>query len=231
MRAEDCSLTITIPNGGTDAHISMTEPNGVAKQKTVSVDDIVSNLASSYRFSSGLVPKGTRFFCGTPTDYLIGIESEARVRRLEARGNENRDMMIPFPMCLFVFSVRARRIRQTWVLTLKRPLETENDLAYNFPFGNTYSDGHVCWGEARLPEIHQPMELVGIINMFLDSGFNGDLVEDYNYIPPTNYEEGEHRVECFWSLLRYLEGKDVYPEEMLRENGRTLQQIMRFNGE
>ncbi len=218
MKVEDCSLTITIPGAGTDAHVSIVAPDGISKQKTVSVDDIVANLASSYRFSTGLLPKGTRFFSGSLNDYLICIEMEERVRKMRSVGNEERTRMIPFPKCLFIFFVRSNKIIQTYIHSLKKNLESDKDTLYHFPFGNVYQDGHVCWGGASLMKVNQPMELVGIINIFLDSGFNGDLIEENTYLAPSSYKKGESRIRDFWSLLNYLEKRDAYPSSMLKRS-------------
>jgi hypothetical protein len=226
MKPQNCNLVITIPDTGIDANVAMVKPDGTLTQKTVLIDDIVSNLASSFKFSTGMLPRGTRFFSGSGENYIIAIEMGDRVRRMVSKSKQKKIINIPFPKCFFVFWVEANRIKQTYVFSLKNPINAETDTLYNFPFGNVYQDGHVCWGEAKLPKINCAMELVGVINIFLGSGFNGDLIEGWSFGQPKKYEEGECKVKCFWTLLKYLENKTIFPREMLKTSPRTLQKII-----
>jgi hypothetical protein len=112
------------------------------------------------------------------------------------------------------------------VYCARNQIQREEDRLCYFPFGNVYREGNVCWGSATLPNVGSAMELVGVINMFFDSNYNGDLFERDSFRQPSNYEEGEVRAEDFWSLIRYLNGKAEYPSEMLVSNNRTFQSVL-----
>jgi len=229
MTATNSELIIKLPAQSPHAHVTIIEQDGMHRQKDVSVEDLVSHLAQNHQFSTGLLPQGTRVYRGTRNDYTIAVELPAKVRPIRYTRYNDRDRrttdtaQIPFPVCLFVFSVRSNTIRRTNMFCARNPIQRLEDRLCFFPFGNVYGDGNICWGSAHLPNISTPMELVGVINIFLDSNYNGDLFERSHYRQPSRLEEGEPEPADFWSLVRYLNGKPEFPAEMLRSNDRTFQ--------
>ena len=228
--SQKSDLLIRIPSGSSEAQVTLTDDRGVEAHKTVVMDSLISNLTSSFKFSTGLLPNNTRFFSGTATDYIIGIESPSRVRRFlrssyttRSSGKLPNELKIPFPTCLFVFYVKGIKIRNTRVFSLRSPLSRSNDVMSRFPFGNTYQDGKVCWGSAKLPSISNPMMLVSCIATFYDAPFNGDLFDRQTFNRPLDTDIASD----FWSLLAYLNGKGTFPQEMLRDLRVNLNNIMR----
>jgi len=221
------NLIISIPHEGVDANISVQRQDGTTDQKTVSIRDIINNLASSHKFSTGLLPKGTRFFLGSTVDYFIGIGTDARKRIFRYGDTENN---IPFPYCFFAFIIKNKHIYKTYMYTSVRSLELETDRLYHFPYGNVYSHGEVCWGCVNLPEIRKPMDLVGVVNTFFSSNFNGDLFENYSFRHPEKYEDGELRIDSLYKMIEYVKNKDVFPTEMLNESDITLKNLIERGG-
>lgn len=223
-------LLIRVPAGSSEAQVTLTNEKGISSHKTVMMDNLISNLTSSFRFSTGLLPTNTRFFSGTTTDYVIGIESPARVRRFlrssyrtESTGKLPKELKIPFPACLFVFEVRGAKIKQSKAFALRGPASREIDTVCRFPFGNTYHDGRICWGSNSLPAINNPMGLVGCVATFYDAPFNGDLFDSTTYRRPLDSDD----VRDFWSMLVYLNGKEIFPQEMLHDLKIQLGRLMR----
>jgi hypothetical protein len=222
-------LTIRIPAGSSEAHITLTNEKGVANHKTVVMDNLISSLTSSFVFSTGLLPNNTRFFSGTMADYIIGIESPSRVRRFlqssySTAGKLPNELKIPFPTCMFVFKVKGFKIVDSKVFAMKGSAYKEGDTMFRLPFGNTYRDGRICWGSSnKLPAIANPMALVSVIAMFYDAPFNGDLYDDNTIARPHDNKN----VRDFWSMLVYLNGKETFPTEMLYSIGIQLSKLMR----
>lgn len=224
-------LVIRIPAGSSEAHVTLVDGKGMSNHKTIMVDNLISNLTSSFKFSTGLLPNNTRFFSGSASDYTIGIESPSRVRRfLQASytrtnaGKLPKELKIPFPTCLFVFEVHSGKIKQSKVYALRNPVAREIDTVYRFPFGNTYHDGKICWGGNKLVAIATPMNLVSVIATFFDAPFNGDLF-DGNTIRPSL--DKDMKDKDFWSMLVYLNGKEIFPPEMLYDLKIQLSRLMR----
>jgi hypothetical protein len=224
------NLVIKIPNGSSEAHITMIDEAGITSYKTVVMDSLISNLTSSFVISTGLIPNNTRFFSGTTSDYMIGIESPARVRRFLQTSYNTRDdlpkeLKIPFPTCLFIFSIEGSKIVESRVYAVNGPIHKENSLLYRFPFGNTYHNARICWGNAisKMSAINNPMSLVSVIALFYDAPFNGDLFDGQTINTP----QDNKKVIDFWSMLVYLNGKETFPQEMLYNIKTQLSKVMR----
>lgn len=221
-------LTIKIPAGSSEAHVTLIDEKGIANYKTVVVDSLISSLTSSFIFSTGLLPNNTRFFSGTTSDYIIGIESPPRVRRFlqsswSTRESLPKELRIPFPTCMFVFKVMGKKVVLTKVYALIGSLHRESDTVCRFPFGNTYKSGKICWGNNKIPAISNPMSLISVMNIFYDAPFNGDLYDSNTIVLPENNK----KVTDFWSALVYLNGKEIFPTEMLYDLKIKISTIMR----
>lgn len=228
MSLDNTDLVIRIKAGASDAHVSLTK-DGIAQCKTVALDDLISQLTASQKLSTGILPRNTRFFNGRPAQYRIGLETVARTRDFgvysrarEEVGQGKKVLRIPFPPCLFVFDVTAGRVNATKVFALKNLIAKKTDGLYNFPFGNVYPEGRVCWGSARLPQIKTPMNLISVVSVFFDSPFNGDLVNERTFKSPSG-----KRIPDFWSLVKYLDGKEFFPDNMLYKSHSSMSTLMK----
>lgn len=233
--SRNSKMTITLNADNTDATVSIVHPNGRVTEKCISVEDLMAALAQRHTLSTGILPSNTRFFKGDPNNYTIVIEAPAKVRRFLLQSNtqryeqgedyQPRELMVPFPNCLFCFYVNRRRIQNTIVLSMPTRLGSETDTLNRFPFGNTYDDGRVCWGQVRLPDITTPMSLVGVVASFFDAPFNGDLTDSDPFRVPSGVN-----VSNFWELVNHLEGATSFPQNMLRSAGITFRQMIRNTG-
>jgi hypothetical protein len=220
-------LIIKIPDNSPNANVTIIK-NNISKQKSISIEDLVSNLMSNYKLATGLMPPGTRYYKGSANDYTVCIETANKVRdfsveRWNASGTKKikEKIQIAYPLCLFVFRVVSNKLHVTKLFSLKYPLQTEQDALYMFPFSNVYcNDGRICWGHIVPPKVNKVMQLCDVINLFFSGEYNGDLAGN-NFMPPKNESFYD-----FWSLLKFLEGKKEYSTEWLKANGSQLRSIL-----
>jgi hypothetical protein len=215
-------ICIKIPANSSNASVTLTEENGKATHKSVTIDGIVSVLTSSVMISTGLLPTNTRFYSGSDYEYVIGIQSPPLVRRLRV-ANHKVVYEIPFPVCLFIFHVKNKSVVGARIFSAKNPVMKEGETLSRFPFGNTYKDGKICWGEARLPKISTPVQLSGCVALFFDAPFNGDLIDNYTINKPKDLAS----IEGIDSIISYLNGKDFFPQDMLYNLGIKVSELLR----
>lgn len=221
-------LIIKISEGSPNANITFTDDKGLVKQKSTEIESLISGLVSDYTLTTGLLPLGTRLYKGSNANFGIVIETPAKVRdmtlsKYNSTGSKriNEVIQVPYPVCLFYFNIKDGKMWDTRIHSLKYPIQSENDQLYCFPYSNVYRDGRVCWGEVTIPKIVKPMDLVGVINLFLGSQFNGDLAGG-NFTPPKDKNFND-----FWSLVNYVKPMQEFPIEVLAASGLTLKQILR----
>lgn len=213
-------LIIKIPANSPTAQVSFNKDN-LVRQKNIAIDDLVSTLASSYKFSTGVLPFGTRIFSGSSNRYVISIEAQAKIRDLNIRRYKDRNsegneqIQVPFPNCLFTFYIKNKVIYGSWMFALKGNFQIETDKLYMFPFSNVYADGKICWGTVGLPGIDKPSFLSDVIVLFFNSQYNGDM--GGAFVAPKDKPE----ICDFWSFTKYLADKKEFPTECLRDMGRV----------
>jgi hypothetical protein len=212
-------LLIKLPDGSSEAQLSLKNGN-LIEYKTVSIDELISNLISDFKFSTGILPNNTRFFSGTSIDYIIGIETPPIKRIFYKKSKESGKVKIyiPFPICIFIFHVIKEKVCDSKLFSLKNTLMRDKDILCRFPFGNTFTDGRICWGSNKLPKICIPMNLVSCIATFFDASFNWDLFDDQT-ISGKNWD--------FWKLIKELDEKESFPQEMLRQGNTNISKFMR----
>lgn len=221
-------MTIRLASTSSEAHVSIVGEDGTVEQKTISVDELIAQLTSSQRISTGILPRGTRFYRGHASDYFIAVELIPKKRKLLVTKADNKleGKNVPVPRCLFVARILNKCLNRSWLFALKQPFSNMNDLIFSFPFGNVYEKGLICWGNAKIPPIKKPLDLVSVIATFFDSPFNGDLSEsNYAFISPPIVPD-EYEVVELRTLIKYLDGMDEFPENMLYEKHIRLETLI-----
>jgi hypothetical protein len=191
--------------------------------KNVSIDSLVTSIVSNNKISTGILPRGTRFFSGTQSNYSIGIEVPRNIRSLRYVRDGIFEYNIPFPVCFFVFGIENCILKTTKVFSLSNPITSNNDFVFGFPFGNTYADGKVCWGGVNVPTINSPFELLSLIGLFLGSEYNGDLIGYHSFGTGSNEEIQTRSVK---SLLEFLNKKETFPNELLVKSEYQIKNFM-----
>lgn len=186
----------------------------LTRTKNISISSLIESLAANARLNSGLMPYGTIWFAGNQNEYSVLIEHPAFINKLNFGGVE---YSIPFPRCLFKFSVRNKRINASFVACLSHAVISGNDYLYSFPFGNVYNDRRICWGGVELPTIYSPLALRGAISLFFSSGFNGDLFlySGVKITPPV-----------FSNLIDITNGKEKFDVGILNKTNENVNSFM-----
>jgi len=221
-------LVIRISPNSTEATVII-EKGGVTAQKTVSVDDLAASLSANHQVNTGILPRGTRYYAGGGTNFTICTEAAPRVRSIVfdyyarrqaamANGKDKdykpSEISIPFPACLFVFTVKGGKLRTSKVVAVKQTLNATKDRVYRFPFGNTFGDARICWGYNNMPKFEKPMDAVSLMALFFDAPFNGDLLDSHTI---TEFKDGRKHIVDALALIKHIEGKEKFPEEALSE--------------
>jgi hypothetical protein len=227
MTVQNSEMIIKLNSNNSDTIVTLTDSNGRVVEKCVSAEDLMSNLAAQRSLSTGILPSNTRFFKGGQNNYVLVMESPAKIRNFtlhaaaqaHQEGYKPRQLMIPFPNCVLIFKVVNRRLFNTWVYSTANKISSVDNNLCVFPYGNIYQDGHVCWGQVQLPEINSPQNLSAVVALFFDAPFNGDLTYHRTFTNPRN---SDVVLNNFWDLVNYMDGKPNFPEEMLFSSGMNL---------
>lgn len=217
----ESEVTIRL-NGTSDATITIKKEDRIVN-KNVSLDSLVSCLAANYKISTGILPRGTRFFSGSSTNYRIGIEIPRNIRTLRYVKNGVFEYNIPFPVCFVIFSIENNIVFSTEVFSLRNPITSEDDYLYHFPFGNVYKEGKVCWGGVKVPTINSPFELLSLVGLFFNSEYNGDLIGSYSFNSNADMQIEQSFVK---TLFDALNNKEVFPNNILRKTEYHIKDFM-----
>lgn len=228
---DSAELNFRISGDNTDVSVSLISPDGRVQEKCISAEDLTASLARQHTMSTGIVPDHTRYFRGDKRQYVIAIEAPAKVRNfalyVNQRAHEEGDkyepeeLRMPMPRCIFFFKINNERIMNSYLYCLLNPLGTNMDRLYWFPFGNTWEDGRICWGsQSSMPVIKTPMALVGLIGMFFDLPYNGDLYNTHHIRLPDGITNE------FFSTVRHFSGQDIFPSNCLADAGTTFNQVI-----
>lgn len=223
------TMKITIPGNFSDAMIQYGSDQDM-RSKNVSLDDLISSLATGHQISTGILPSGAKLYSGSSSAYSLWIEVPAKVRPLETPGNDRRDRstyLVPFPRMLFKFQVTSMNIVDTRAFCLKNPFESNDDIVYRFPYGNTYADGRVCWGGVRTPRITSPIQLASLITMFFQSEFNGDLLDPRTVMDIGNGGDG---MPALSSIINDVAYKESFNNDHLFRCDISIREILTSQG-
>lgn len=228
-------MIIRINPNSTEATVTV-DRGGITVRKTVSIDDLAASLSANHQINTGILPKGTRYYAGSGTNFTICTEAAPRVRRMvfdyyarrraaEDKGEEYEatEMQIPYPTCLFKFVVKGGELRSSQVVCVKQTLNTMNDRVHRFPFGNTFKDARICWGYNDMPAFEKPMDVVSMMALFFDAPYNGDLIDGNTMVP---FRSDKKQITDTWGLVKHINGKETFPEEALYDLGYSFSRFM-----
>lgn len=197
------------------AHIEQIDDNNVHSSKYISIQNLISALSHS-------VVSEDRFYRlgKMPHNYYDGLILRNENEQISGEialsvpmhrttiHFEDTDYQICFPALFFYFSIKDSRIGSTYVFALKGNQWNEDDVLYNYPFGNVSTDYHnVCWGSNQLPAIETLQTLDVVVSLFYDSPTNNDY---YSAGESTRWKEDNLR-----AILKRLDGLEKFPEKIL----------------
>ena len=208
--------------------------NGKTTIKHTTADSLTAAIAQNIDFNTGILPKGTRYYSGSPSDYNILIETAPMLKVINLYSSAKRDKdssysghndSVPFPHLLFHFRVAQYKVVNSHIFALKKSLKNLGDQLYIFPYGNVYTNGNVCWGSAlKSKKINNPMNVVDVIARFLDSQYNADLF-DSHVINVKKLEDFGNNLS-FWKFVEYMKKRKIFPVEALNHADVQLSSIL-----
>ena len=126
---------------------------------------------------------------------------------------------IPFPTLLMHAQIRKGNRNQMHVYALDTDEPTDRSLVYEYPFANVYKDGGVCMGNIVSERLSSIKEIDRVFDDFICGITNDHLYHMQNKMGLTQLQ-----------LVKYIEKMDTYPKELLLENGKTLEELVKRFG-
>lgn len=127
----------------------------------------------------------------------------------------NKKYPVPYPPLLFSIRVVNGKVNKTNVFAVKEEDKDklgDDTMLYNFPFGNVYQDGSICWGGNVLPQINGLSEVLkGVIHLFYSAETNADLWNSKR----VNIESIKGCNPILSSVYDVLSSMDTFPLEAL----------------
>lgn len=216
--ADIVKLTIEIINDSALAKVSQEFTDNSKEEKWISLSDVVqilnnSKVGNSY-LDLGELPfgyvRGARDVFDAST-FLVVMIYPAEKRILTYYGEE---MVIPYPELLFEFKVIGGRVVHSGVFSVIH--ESGEDYLANYPFGNVYGSGEICWGSNVLPNVRSMKDIELIVGLFFGAVTNNDL-----YRPGSNIK-GLKKFTNQKGLLCALEKHEIFPLKWLVKRNKTV---------
>lgn len=171
------------------ATIRITDDQGITVNKFASHQEVLDALNQQVVMTP-LLPPDTVIYARSAGKDMVVLTTPPEVRELLWQGYHDvgvkagTKVQVPFPRCIFFITLRhadAKATTQNIFMDMRvfvmrgAPISMEDKL-YGFPFGNVYQgrDGSICWGGNR-PSCTNLRMAHGVAQLFLNSGFNGDL--------------------------------------------------------
>lgn len=202
-------------NGAEYVKCTFIDEDGIGEMKTISYEDYIQLLDSSKTFREtasfkrlGGVPQGFYDGCISNDGSLMAFLELKADKRFFSYANK--PLHLNFPRLLFAFSSNSNHMLvNKCVFSIKgtEPLSDETILC-SYPFGNVQAySGDICYGEGKVPPIHNFNDFMSAIEVFLST----KTVNHYYGLKPRitgTYQQHE--------LIDMIKKRDSFPEEQLR---------------
>lgn len=205
---------------------------GQVIQKRVTFEDYLEALNGSVtegeEFATlGTLPKG--YFNGAVAKTAnskavrVSVVVPAGVRPLFF---QNEEYMVPFPTLVFFGeSNKDGRWVETRCFAIKGDgtFPTGKEKLLNYPFGNVYDSGQICWGGNNLPPAQSMADMDALVALFLGSPTNNDLWRQERFcvaLDDAPYLSSQR------ALLEELKEKKSFPTELLKSVGKMLKDLI-----
>lgn len=182
---------------------------------------LMGTEAKSEMISIGQLPRGYydgRMSATEQKDYECIIVVPQGVRPVELY---EETFMVPFPITVFKLGARNGKLCVSYVYAASDEVVTDQSRLSYFPFSNVYEDGKICWGQNTLPNINAMRDFDLVTGLFFGSPANTDL-----YYPSQHLsKDAPIETNTLKEFLGYLDGKDEFPAEILKECGKKISSL------
>ena len=215
--------------------VTQTDTESGVVTKEITLEDLQSIFEKS-TIETPLLPLSTIYYNRKSGDsWSIACMVPPQIRNINVANryeDNNFTVKAPIPYTIFGFRIENRRVTNSYCCCTKfnpvalgdrgicnSSLLGESERArtqdgmrtptFIFPYGNTWEDFRICWGNIQLPEVNSPSDISNLINMFFNGSANGDLFRINKDIDFVNYmREVDGRAEVEFSEL-YPHGHDL----------------------
>lgn len=110
--------------------------------------------------------------------------------------------------------------RKSFIFALRNPLTSVNDVLFQFPLGNLYPTGEVCWGDEVYSATPSLIGFSGLTNRYFNSIFNNDL--DNNSMWDPSVLDNNQIKSCHTrSYMYFMKGLPEINKRILKQNPET----------
>lgn len=201
-------ITMVIQSGDMYAHIQKEFTDGTVESCSTEISELAQafhNAVPSKFVSIGKLPEGfkdLRIDVNNPGTFEIDLTTPSGVYVVNYMGKE---MKIPFPKLFFTVRVAHSQITKASVWAINK-----SGQMCHYPFGNVYTDGHICWGGYRFPKVANAFQTGIVPRQFFSLGTNNDLWSEQRIVPKT---DKDNILSQFYKRLRTLA---EFPDECLK---------------
>jgi len=150
-------------------------------ERTVRLSDLMEEVGRSKGVTTPILPLGCRFFSQAGERSVFVIEQAPTTRKVVWRYmEEGEQWKLAFPYVIFVvvFSGTAVSTGECRVFYRTRPLGSLEDGVLRTNLCNTYQNGEICTGDARVSGDTLAQKAESFVSAFWKSEFNSDLSEN-----------------------------------------------------
>lgn len=176
------SITATIgAKSPTVANVSLSYESGATKSRKMHLTDLVTLLKNATE-QEVVDFKSKHFSIPRELVDLAYVDNNTFHGLFLIPGQKflvnycNKKYAVPYPSLLFSVKVVNGKVNETRVFAVKDKYVGADTVLYNFPFGNVYNGGNICWGSNTLPLISGVNEVLNkVILLFYSAETNSDL--------------------------------------------------------
>lgn len=194
--------------------------------KTITITSLTEALISDKGISTPLLPPGCRFYNKNGQSHSLILEIPPRITHVQYVNSSGKDIFkgdVPLPWGVMSMNFKEqsdgkyRFNKDIEIYALKHPIFTKEDDIFYYPLPNIYESNRICWGGSMDREdyiIDSITQAGRFVDAFINSKFNTDLHPRIN------------KFERFEDLIRTIEGKNTFPQDILVRSG-SINRIMR----
>ena len=186
-----------------------TEVGGSQTAKYISPEDLVSAMSKRRMVDSGRLPCNTHRYIQFGSTRKLYLWYPAHCKKFcVSSGIGAQDYPIPSVLIKFVFENDKLTNTFLWA-TDSTFLRAYNPPLYYFPYGNVYSDSHLCWGSVKYKSDYFPSSVDYNASLIFVSSYNNDLGRNIGRFGYGNRDEES------LNLLKNLKNVDSFPMDQL----------------
>jgi len=187
-------------------------------EKTLTMDQFIMVLSESLGCKAiriGQLPTGYydgNFDVSNAGSFSVVLRYPGKQRQFIYEENQ---FFIPFPPLVFYFKYKSGRREQGDVWAVCNDEINEKTLLMQYPYGNVYNDGRICFGSIRGRQLKHMIDIDMVVEDFFLSITSNDAYRKQNTM---DLSQGE--------LLQLIKDKQEFPTDLLCPSNITIANIL-----